>query len=110
MVKKKSIFIFLRSFVSFGFLLTLLWIMRGNIQNIANILKSSNKMFLFIAMCISMPLSAGLAFRLKLVMSGQNIRLPMKDFIYLTFVGYFFNNFFPTAIGGDIVKAYYAAK
>ncbi|MBN1405467.1 MAG: flippase-like domain-containing protein, partial [Candidatus Omnitrophica bacterium] len=29
---------------------------------------------------------------------------------YLCFLGYFFNNFLPTAIGGDVVKAYYAAK
>jgi uncharacterized protein (TIRG00374 family) len=43
-------------------------------------------------------------------MDGQNTSLPMKDAIYLTFVGYFFNNFMPTAIGGDIVKAYYTSK
>jgi len=36
--------------------------------------------------------------------------LSMKDAIYLTFIGYFFNNFLPTAIGGDIAKAYYASK
>ena len=59
---------------------------------------------------LSLPLSLALGFRLKLLMSGQKIFLPIKDLMYLTFIGFFFNNFLPTAIGGDIVKAYYAAK
>ncbi len=30
--------------------------------------------------------------------------------IYLNFIGLFFNNFLPTSVGGDLVKAYYATK
>lgn len=110
MVTKKRLFLFLRIAVSLGLLATLIWIMRHNIAAIADILKRSNKIFLLAAVSIGLPLSFGLAFRLKLLMSGHNIDLPIKDFIYLTFIGYFFNNFFPTSIGGDIVKAHYASK
>lgn len=110
MVKKSRLFLFLRIAISAGLLLTLLWIMRHNIRAITDILKESNKLYLLIAVSIGLPLSLGMAFRLKLLMAGQNIDLPIKDYIYLTFIGFFFNNFFPTAIGGDIVKAHYASK
>lgn len=43
-------------------------------------------------------------------MSSQKISLSLKDVLHLTYIGYFFNNFLPTAIGGDIAKAYYASK
>ncbi|MGB2705582.1 MAG: lysylphosphatidylglycerol synthase transmembrane domain-containing protein, partial [Candidatus Omnitrophota bacterium] len=37
-------------------------------------------------------------------------RIPFGRVIQLSFIGFFFNNFMPTAVGGDIVKAYYANK
>lgn len=110
MVSKNKLFLFLRFVISFGLLLVLAWIMRGNIAAISDILKNSNKAFLAIAVSIGLALSVGLAFRLKLLLSGQNIILPIKDVICLTFIGYFFNSFFPTAIGGDVVKAHYVSK
>ncbi len=110
MLIKKRLFLFLRVAISFGLLVALLWIMRHNIESIIDILKGSNKTYLLIAVSIGLPLTILTSYRLKLLMSGQNILLPLKDGIYLTFIGYFFNNFFPTAIGGDIVKAHYASK
>ena len=49
--------------------------------------------------------------RLKLIIGAQGdipVRLP--EAVALTFIGYFFNNFLPTAIGGDVIKAYYLSK
>jgi uncharacterized protein (TIRG00374 family) len=48
--------------------------------------------------------------RLSKVISVQEISLSTKEAIYLTFIGYFFNNFLPTSFGGDLLKAYYAGK
>jgi len=110
MVNRGRLFLFLRFLVSFGLIGLLLWIMRKDIRAIIDILRNSNKMFFIIGLSITLPLSIVMSFRLKLLMLGQKILLPMKDFIYLTFIGFFFNNFFPTAIGGDIVKAHYASK
>ena len=110
MLNKNRSLLLLRFIVSFGLLLALLWVMRKNIGAITEILKHSNKIFLAIAVSIGVPLSIGMAYRLKLLMLGQDISMSIKDLTYLTFVGYFFNNFFPTSIGGDIVKAYYASK
>lgn len=110
MVNKNKLFFALRFLISFGLLLGLLWTMRNNIGNIMNILKQSDKKFFVLALCVSMPMTLLLAYRLKLLMLGQNISMPFKDFVSLTFIGYFFNSFLPTAIGGDLAKAYYASK
>lgn len=110
MVNKDRISIIIRSIISFGLLIALIWIMRDSIGNIWGILKNSNKPFFVLAILINIPLVVLLSYRLRLLMLGQGISLPMKDVIYLTFIGFFFNNFLPTAIGGDIVKAHYASK
>jgi len=109
MVKGK-LSIILRFVVSFGLLLLLVWLMRKDAGEVLGILKGSNKGFILMALFINLLLSAVVAYRLKLLMSGQKVFLSIKDAIYLTFIGYFFNNFLPTAIGGDIVKAHYAYK
>lgn len=100
----------IRFTISFGLLAALVWLMHKDAIAVLNILKKSDKILFLIAILVNIPLSIVLAYRLKLVMIGQNIALSLKDAIYLTFIGYFFNNFLPTAIGGDVAKAYYASK
>ena len=109
MVKNK-LSIALRFIISFGLLIVLVWMIRKDAKEILSILISANKPLIFLVILINAFLSIALAFRLKLMMSGQNILVSVKDALYLTFIGYFFNNFLPTAIGGDIAKAYYASK
>jgi len=113
MVENKGIAklsIILRFVISFGLLILLIWLMRKDAGEILGIIKGSNKMFMLLAIFINVLLSIALAYRLKLLMSGQEVSLSIKDAVFLTFIGYFFNNFLPTAIGGDIAKAYYASK
>lgn len=110
MVTKNRLFFILRFIVSFGLIFALLWIVRNDVKNIASIIVNSNKIFFVSAFLLSYVITFGLSVRLKLLMAGQKIWLPIKDLIYLTFIGFFFNNFLPTSIGGDIVKAYYASK
>lgn len=109
MVKNK-ISTILRFAISFGLLILLVWLMRKDSRDILDILKKSNKAFILSAISINALLSIALAYRLKLLMSGQKILISIKDACFLTFIGYFFNNFLPTAIGGDIAKAYYASQ
>jgi uncharacterized protein (TIRG00374 family) len=109
MVKGK-LSIILRFVISFGLLLLLIWLMRKDAGEVLGILKGANKVFILTAVFINILLSGVVAYRLKLLMSGQKVFLSIKDAIHLTFIGYFFNNFLPTAIGGDIAKAHYASK
>lgn len=50
------------------------------------------------------------ALRLKIVLRLQGISLRFMETLYLNFIGLFFNLFFPSAVGGDLAKAYYAYK
>ena len=109
MVKIK-LSIVLRFVVSLGLLLVLIWIMRKDAREILGILKGSNKALILLVVFINMLLTIVVAYRLKLLLSGQKILLSIKDMVHLTFIGYFFNSFLPTAIGGDIAKAYYISK
>ena len=100
----------LRLIVSLGLLGGLVWIMRKDMGSIRSIIKNSNKIFLAAALLINIPLTMLMGFRLRLLFGGQKVSISMKDAVYLTLIGFFFNNFLPTAIGGDIAKAYYASK
>ena len=107
---KNRLSIILRFAVSFGLLLLLLWIMRKDAKEVMDILKNSNKLIFLSAVGLNILLSVAASYRLKLLMRGQNVKLLIKDAVYLTFIGYFYNNFLPTAIGGDIAKAHYASR
>jgi hypothetical protein len=110
MVNKKNLLMVLRLIVSLGLLGGLVWIMRKDLGSIWPIIKNSNKIFLIAALFINIPLTILMGLRLRLLFEGQKVPISIKDAVYLTLIGFFFNNFLPTAIGGDIAKAYYASK
>jgi len=51
-----------------------------------------------------------MALRFKIICQMQKMNLTLKDCVYLTMMALFFNNFFPSSVGGDVVKVYYAYK
>lgn len=110
MVNKNKISILLKSIISFGLLLLLFWIMRNDMGKVLRILRTSDKNILILGLLTCIPMSIGLSLRLKLLLYAQKIMVSIRDAFYLTFIGFFFNNFFPTAIGGDVMKAHYASK
>ena len=50
------------------------------------------------------------AWRWRLLMRAVDLEMPLGRATRLTFIGSFFNMAIPGATGGDVVKAYYAAK
>jgi glycosyltransferase 2 family protein len=50
------------------------------------------------------------AVRWRMLLEAQDIRIGFWLSLELTLIGLFFNNFMPGLTGGDIIKAYYAAK
>lgn len=106
----KKIFICLKILVSIALLAGLAWIMRDKFANIAQILLGANVPLVFLSIFL---VSAGMiimSYRLRLLLEVQGIHLKIKDLTCLTLIGQFFNNFMPTSIGGDVVKAYYASN
>jgi len=51
-----------------------------------------------------------IAFRLRMLLRVQDIEIGLWELIRLTFLGQFCNAVVPGVVGGDLVKAYYAAK
>jgi len=50
------------------------------------------------------------AFRWQAILGANGIRRRLGDLLALVMIGLFFNSFFPTAVGGDVVRGYYAAR
>ncbi|KPK42791.1 MAG: hypothetical protein AMJ78_01385 [Omnitrophica WOR_2 bacterium SM23_29] len=107
---KGKILIFLRIGISLVFLCLLAWLARKDFPAIVKTLKSANLYLFGSAVFLNIIAIAVLATRLKKILSVQGLYLNLKEALYLTFIGYFFNNFLPTSVGGDLAKAYYATK
>jgi glycosyltransferase 2 family protein len=97
---------FLRLIVSFAFLGILVYLMRGDMPQILDTLKKVNPWFVGGGVAAYFIAAVVLAKRLTLIFAVQDVRLSYPQAVHLTFIGYFFNNFLPTAVGGDLVKAY----
>ncbi|MBL7156841.1 MAG: flippase-like domain-containing protein [Candidatus Omnitrophica bacterium] len=107
---KAKISTILRVFISGGLVAILLWSMRSHFPGIANTLSRTNIFIFSLAVLMFIFIVTIVSSRLKLLFVGEGIHIPLGRVIQLSFIGYFFNNFMPTAVGGDIVKAYYASK
>ena len=107
---KTKAFTLIRIVVSSVFIVVLVWIMRGKVDEVAGVIKNidislfiTGNVFFILALII-------ISARLKYLLNYKNFQLNYREAASLTFVGYFFNNFLPTSMGGDVVKAYYISK
>lgn len=81
-----------------------------NLENIFLTFKTIDISFLIITLFlqfINLPIRT---YRWKLLLLVQNIKVPFIILTSITLVGAFFNNFLPTSMGGDIVRAYEVSK
>ena len=110
-MRKRIISICVRAFVSLALIAILLYIMRGNYAQIWDAVKSTNLFFLFLALAAFLTALVIASIRLKLIVDAQNsVAITIAEAVSLTLIGYFFNNFLPTSIGGDVTKAYYLSR
>lgn len=100
----------LRAFISIFFIVLLLYIMRDKYPQILGALKSTKVSLLMLALVVFLFAVIVGSIRFKLLISAQDMAVTVKEAVELSFIGYFFNNFLPTSIGGDVVKAYYLSK
>lgn len=50
------------------------------------------------------------AYKWQILLAAQKIYVPFKVISNLTFVGFFFNNFLPANVGGDLMRGYVLAR
>ena len=84
--------------------------MRDSFPSICTAIRSADRPLLLLGFLAYLSTGILIGIRLQKVLSVQSINLSVKEATYLTFIGYFFNNFMPTSFGGDVLKAYYAGK
>ncbi len=101
---------FVGPLVSLLFLGLLAFLMRGQIPEIVSILQNGNHALFFIATLTFFIGAVLMALRLRMIFSAKEIKVSFRQALDLTFISYFFNNFLPTSVGGDIVKAMCAAR
>lgn len=107
---KNKIFSVLRVVISASLLALLVWLMRGDICDIGLTIARCNFVYIALGLMLLLVNVFMLAYRLKVIFEGESLLLGMSEALQLTCIGYFFNNFMPTAVGGDIVKAHYASQ
>ncbi|MHC4523987.1 MAG: lysylphosphatidylglycerol synthase transmembrane domain-containing protein [Planctomycetota bacterium] len=70
-------------------------------------LRISTLLLAILCFCIGLCL---IGFRWWVFMRAQKIYVPVLLAIKLTFLGQFFTNFMPSAVGGDLVRAWYISQ
>jgi len=88
----------------------LFYLVRGDIPEIVRVLKNINRKFFIAAVAVFLLTVPVMARRLQLIFEAEELPMKFLDALNLTFIGYFFNNFLPTSIGGDVVKAMCASR
>lgn len=92
-------------------LISILWFfLKDNIDELLATLKAANKgllVFGFALFCLNIIF---LAVRLIYVLKTQNLKLTLGESVIINFIGFFFNSFLPTAVGGDIARGYYISE
>lgn len=101
----------LRGGVSVGMIALVLGSQRAHLQSSLDILRTDvHWIFFGLAVLFYVIALAIISIRLMFAFRVQNIRLNFMQTFYLSWIGLFFNLFLPSAIGGDVMKAYYAYK
>ena len=94
--------------ISLSLILVLLYIMKGNYGAIARALKNTDIRIFVVGFAIFLAALTVASYRFFLIIRSQGgPSVNFKEVVSLTLIGLFFNNFLPTSIGGDLVKAYY---
>jgi len=100
---------FLRLFVSLGALGGLVFFLRSKVGKALEIIWQGLRWEWFLlAIGVYVAALAIISWRLQLVLRTQGVRVKFLQAFYLCFIGCFFGLFFPSALGGDVAKAYYA--
>ncbi|MBF0493571.1 MAG: flippase-like domain-containing protein [Candidatus Omnitrophica bacterium] len=107
---KRALLVLAKIIISVGLLALLIWLVRKDIPEIVPAISSCDLKYLSAAVLIFVFNVAAMAYRLKIVFEGESLSMTFLECLQLTYMGYFFNNFMPTSVGGDLVKGHLSVK
>ncbi len=94
----------LKCIISFLLLSFLLY--KTDLTLIGSALKSANPFWVIAAFLLHIIGFLLSAYRWQILLEAQGAKVPLEFLIKSYLVGIFFNNFLPSTIGGDVVRAY----
>lgn len=101
----------LRFVISFAAIALIAYFMRGKLHDAVAILRHQVAWGWFALAAAGYFLGLAIvSIRTQWVFKVQEIRMSFRECYHLTFVGLFYNLFLPSALGGDVIRAYYAYK
>lgn len=100
----------LRTAISLFFIGLLFYIVREDIPKVVLAVKNIHRGLFLSAVLIFLSTVLILSKRLQIIFAVEGVTVGLRQCADLTYIGYFFNNFLPTSVGGDIVKALCAAR
>ena len=107
---RKTILLFFRIAISVSLIVYLIMTQFKNLKNVADILKTANIYLLLLSLSTHIFGVWITAVRWKTLLDTQKAGLGVRTLTVSVLIGFFFNNFLPTSIGGDVFRAYDASK
>lgn len=98
----------LKIVVSLG--LIVLALARANLDEVASQLGSARLGLVTAALALYVTAIIVNAFKWQVLLRAQGIRVPLAAVLRFLFVGFFFNNFLPANLGGDVMRGYGLAR
>ena len=107
---KKTIFLILRIVISISLIVYLIKTQFKDFGLALDTLKLSYKGLLLLSFSTHIAGILITAKRWRILLRTQNIRLGIGNLLVTVLIGFFFSNFLPTTIGGDVFRTYDCAK
>jgi hypothetical protein len=89
----------------------ILWVLWGqDWRELAGVLQNLDPWYFALSLVLYTSVQALLGVRWWLLLRAQSIHIPVLAAVRLFFLGLFYNNVMPGAVGGDVLKAWYVTK
>lgn len=93
--------------IRLGVAAAILWVLFANhasLQEVGRLLKQANPRWIAFALFLAVAGEVLTAYKWRVLLATVGSRLPIIKAIHVSFIGMFYNNFFPGSVGGDIIR------
>jgi uncharacterized protein (TIRG00374 family) len=105
---RDRLFTALKIAVSLGLIAYLFY--RMDLAQVGQALKSANYWLLLPAALLYLGAMSNAGLKWYILLRAQGIQVPFRAVLSYTYVGFFFNNFLPANVGGDVMRGYGLAR
>ena len=110
---KDKLITLIKAIISLGLMAYLLFRFLSDPQDreiLLSTLTTANYWYLFLAVALFVVAVITNAIKWYILLRAQGIPVPLKALTNYTFVGFFFNNFLPANVGGDVMRGFGLAR